>query len=187
MKRAICLLADGFEETEAVATIDVLRRAGCTVDLVSMSESRIVTGSHNIVLNADRTWDANLRDYDLLFLPGGQSGTNHLAADPRVLGIVREFYTQGKWVAAICAAPLVLAKAGILSDKRVTSYPDEKNGEIFRDANYQDELVVKDGNIITSRGVGTVLPFAFALVDALGLDSKPLKNAMLFHLVYPKE
>ncbi|TFG83544.1 MAG: DJ-1 family protein, partial [Erysipelotrichales bacterium] len=93
MKRVICLLADGFEETEAIATIDVLRRAGCTVDLVSMNETRTVISSHKIELRTDRTWNSNLRDYDMLFLPGGQPGTNNLAADPRVLGMVREFYT----------------------------------------------------------------------------------------------
>ncbi len=187
MQRVICLLADGFEETEAVATIDVLRRAGCAVDLVSMNDSCIVTGSHNIMLTADRTWDPHLLEYDLLFLPGGQPGSNHLAADPRVLGIVHEFYSQGKWVTAICAAPLVLAKAGILKGKNVTSYPNEKNHEIFRDAHYKEDFVVIDGNIITSRGVGTVLHFAYALVDALGLDSEPLKNAMLFNLDHPKQ
>lgn len=186
MKRVICLLADGFEETEAIATIDVLRRAGCTVDLVSMNESRTVVGSHKITLTADRTWNSNLRDYDLLFLPGGQPGTNNLAADPRVLGMVREFYTTGKWVTAICAAPMVLAKAGILFDKNVTSYPTENQADIFRDAHYLEDLVVKDGKIITSRGVGTVFHFAYALVDALGLKSEPLKKAMLFNLAHPK-
>jgi protein deglycase len=186
MKRVICLLADGFEETEAIATIDVLRRAGCTVDLVSMNENRTVTSSHKITLTADRTWNSNLRDYDLLFLPGGQPGTDHLAADPRVLGMVREFNNLGKWVTAICAAPAVLAKAGILEDKNVTSYPTDNQNEIFKDAHNQEDLVVRDGNIITSRGVGTVFLFAYALVDALGLKSEPLKKAMLYNLVHPK-
>jgi 4-methyl-5(b-hydroxyethyl)-thiazole monophosphate biosynthesis len=180
MQRILCLLADGFEETEAIATVDVLRRAGCLVDLVSMNDTRSVLSSHKIEVIADRTWDPDLRDYDLLFLPGGQPGTNNLAADPRVLGIVHEFHVQNKWVTAICAAPLVLAKAGILKGKRVTSYPTEKQNEIYKDAIYLENLVVKDGNIITSRGVGTVLDFAYTLVDALGIDSEPLKKAMLF-------
>jgi 4-methyl-5(b-hydroxyethyl)-thiazole monophosphate biosynthesis len=180
MKRILCLLADGFEETEAVATIDVLRRAGCLVDLVSMNDNRVVMGSHNIELIADRAWDPDLRDYDLLFLPGGQPGTNNLAADPRVLGIVHEYFVQNKWVTAICAAPLVLAKAGIIKGKRVTSYPTDKQNEIYADATYLEDLVVQDGNIITSRGVGTVLDFAYTLVEVLGIDSEPLKKAMLF-------
>jgi 4-methyl-5(b-hydroxyethyl)-thiazole monophosphate biosynthesis len=180
MKRVICILAEGFEETEAVATVDALRRAGCTVDLVSMNDTQKVTGSHNITLMADRTWNPDLRDYDLLFLPGGQPGTNNLAADPRVIGMVRAFFDQGKWVSAICAAPAVFAKAGILKNKKVTSYPTQHQAEIFKDAIYLEDVVVIDENIITSRGVGTVLPFAYALVDALGLDSEPLKNAMLF-------
>jgi 4-methyl-5(b-hydroxyethyl)-thiazole monophosphate biosynthesis len=129
---------------------------------------------------SDRTWDPDLRDYDLLFLPGGQPGTNNLAADPRVIGIVHEYFVQNKWVTAICAAPLVLAKAGILKGKRVTSYPTEKQNEIYKDAVYLEDLVVKDGKIITSRDVGTVLDFAYTLVDALGIDSEPLKKAMLF-------
>ena len=184
MKRVICLLADGFEETEAIATIDVLRRAGCTVDLVSMNATTTVTSSHKVTLTADRTWMPDLRDYDLLFLPGGQPGTDNLAADPRVLGMVREFCNLGKWVTAICAAPAVLAKAGILEHKNVTSYPNENQAEIFKGAHYLDNLVVRDGNIITSRGVGTVFHFAYALVDALGLKSEPLKKAMLFTMVH---
>jgi 4-methyl-5(b-hydroxyethyl)-thiazole monophosphate biosynthesis len=187
MKRVICLLADGFEETEAIATIDVLRRAGCTVDLVSMNASRTVVGSHRITLMADRTWNADLRDYDLLFLPGGQPGTDNLAADPRVLGMVREFHHAGKFVTAICAAPAVLAKAGILEDKNVTSYPTDNQNEIFKGARYKEDLVVQDGKIITSRGVGTVFHFAYALVDALELNSEPLKKAMLYTMVHPKE
>ena len=182
MKRILCLLADGFEETEAIATVDVLRRAGCFVDLVSMNSTPMVTSSHQIRLITDRIWNPDQRDYDLLFLPGGQPGTNNLSSDPRVLGMVQYFHTQGKWVTAICAAPAVLAKAGILKGKKVTSYPTEKQAELFKDSIYLEESVVVDGNIITSRGVGTVLPFAYALVDALGLDSEPLKTAMLFGL-----
>lgn len=180
MKKIVCLLADGFEETEAIATIDVLRRAGFQVDVVSVNSTELVTSSRKIRVLADRLWGPDLRDYDLLFLPGGQPGSNHLAADARVVGLVKDMYNQGKFVSAICAAPLVLAKAGILNGKKVTSYPVEAGNETFKNTDYREDPVVIDGNVITSRGVGTVLPFAYALVDVLGGDSGTLKEAMLY-------
>jgi 4-methyl-5(b-hydroxyethyl)-thiazole monophosphate biosynthesis len=186
MKKVICLLADGFEETEAIATIDVLRRAGLTVDLVSLNSSFYVTGSHKIKLTADRTWGPDLHDADLLFLPGGQPGSNHLAADPRVLGLVLDFNNQGKTIAAICAAPMVLAKAGVLQGKKATSYPSSKDVVVAGGADYREDFVVVDGNIITSRGVGTVMPFACTLVEALGIDSEPLKKSMLLEWTFEK-
>lgn len=182
MPKIACLLADGFEETEAVATIDVLRRAGFEVDLVALHDKK-VTSSHQIKLFADKHFE-DMDGYDALFLPGGQPGTNNLAAEPKVLDLLRAYHREGKLIAAICAAPTVLAKAGILDGKQVTSYPSSNDGRIFAQAAYREDVVVRDGNILTSRGVGTVLPFAYAFVEALGYDSTRLQETMLYTLVH---
>jgi len=141
-----------------------------------------VQGSHQITILADRLWGDDLIDYDMLFLPGGQPGTNHLMADARVIALVVEFNRQSKWIAAICAAPLVLALADIIEDRTITSYPDVNDGQVFAKAHYVNDEVVVDQHIITSRGVGTVLSFAMVCVDCLGGDSAALKKSVLYSL-----
>lgn len=178
MKKVVCLLADGFEETEALQTVDILRRANIHVDLIAIDQIQ-VTGSHHIKVIADGLLDSDLMEYDMLFLPGGQPGTNHLMADERVIEAVKKFNDSKKWLAAICAAPLVLDKAGVLEGKKVTSYPSVAK-DAFKKSTYLQKEVVLDGNIITSRGVGTVPAFAFTIVEMFGIDSQPLKDAMVF-------
>ncbi len=176
--KVAALLANGFEETEAITTIDILRRAGVHVDLVSIGE-KIVEGSHGIKLITDKPFE-KMNDYDALFLPGGQPGTNNLKADQRVLSLVQDYVSQNKWVAAICAAPLVLQEAGVLNQKTITSYPMGDPKPLFPTSHYSEELVVKDGKILTSRGVGTALNFGLAFVESLGLDSSSLQKSVLF-------
>ncbi len=176
--KVAALLANGFEETEAISVIDILRRANITVDLVSIKDE-VVESSHGIKLVADKLFE-DMNQYDALFLPGGQPGTNNLKADTRVLSLVQDYVSQNKWVVAICAAPLVLEEAGVLNQKAITSYPMGDPKTIFPDAHYSEELVVKDGKIITSRGVGTALYLGFAFVEALGLDSTQLQKSTLF-------
>ena len=173
-----CLLANGFEETEAVTVIDCLRRAGVVVDLVSIHDIH-VTGSHNITIVADKLFE-NMSDYDGLFLPGGQPGSTHLGNDERVLDIVREYVKQDKWVSAICAAPTVLAKANVIKGKHLTSYPTSNVNGAFDEAIYQDDLVVVDGKMVTSRAMGTALHLGIKLVQLLDLDSNKLSNSILF-------
>ncbi len=160
--RVLTLLAPGFEEIEAVTVIDILRRAGIQVLTASIAE-KVVTGSHNIPITADALLDEiTVEDYDACFLPGGQPGTRNLMADRRIIGLIRTFHDTKRFVTAICAAPTVLLKAGILEKRRVTSYPAER--EKFDPEYYKDETVVCDGHIVTSRGVGTAIPFALKLV-----------------------
>lgn len=173
-----CLLANGFEETEAVTVIDCLRRAGVVVDLVSIHDIH-VTGSHNITIVADKLFE-NMSDYDGLFLPGGQPGSTHLGNDERVLDIVREYVKQDKWVSAICAAPTVLAKANVIKGKHLTSYPTSNVNGTFDEAIYHDDLVVVDGKMVTSRAMGTALHLGIKLVQLLDLDSNKLSNSILF-------
>lgn len=173
-----CLLANGFEETEAITVIDCLRRAGVSVDLVSTHE-KSVTGSHNITVVADKLFE-DMGDYDGLFLPGGQPGSTHLGNDERVLELVRRYVNQDKWVSAICAAPTVLSKAGVIKGKHLTSYPTSNVNGVFDEAIYHEDLVVVDGKLVTSRSMGTALHLGIKLVEVLGLDSDKLAKSILF-------
>jgi 4-methyl-5(b-hydroxyethyl)-thiazole monophosphate biosynthesis len=174
---AVVLLAEGFEEIEAVTIVDVLRRAGITVTTAALGKSP-VTGSHGIALVADRSLDGiTVSDVDAVVLPGGMPGSRHLKEDARVLALLRSAANGGKTVAAVCAAPIALEAAGVLVGKRATSYP----GNELPSASYSEERVVIDGNVVTSRGPGTALEFSLALVEKLvGAETKDrLTRAML--------
>lgn len=171
MKRVLVLLAPGFEEIEAVTVIDILRRAGVDV-VVAGTAAGPIDGSHRISLIPDTTLTAASQGaFDMIVLPGGGEGTTHLRGDPRVAALIRHQIDQGKYVAAICAAPAVLADMGLLAQKRVTSYPtyqSELPGSI-----YCSERVVVDGRIVTSRSPGTAMEFALTLVELLaGRDER---------------
>lgn len=181
-ERILVPLASGFEEIEAVTVIDVLRRAGLPVILAGLSAGP-VTGSHGITVQTDCTLDqvdpASLR---MIVLPGGQPGTNHLKKDERVLALVRELERTGRDVAAICAAPMVLAQAGVLEGREATSHPSvrrELGGAKVR----EDRRVVRAGKVLTSQGPGTALEFALAIVaDLVGeARARELGASMLVH------
>ena len=179
MKKILVLLANGFEEGEMTIPVDVLRRAHFQVDLMSIG-SLEVTSSHGIKVIADRLWNEDT-SYDALLLPGGSPGTAHLTEDERVLALVRRYDHDEKYIFAICAAPSVLAKAGILKGRHVTSYPLENLETIFAMAHYHLEDVVIDQKLITSRGVGTAFQFAYAVANALGADVSALKRIMMYN------
>ena len=163
MKRTAILFAEGYEEVEALTVVDLLRRAKIGCDIVAVKESGEVTGSHGIRVGADKTLSQLvMEEYDGLILPGGLRGVNNLAADERVIDMLRRFAAAGRLTAAICAGPTVLAKAGLLQGRKACCYPgmeDELTGAVAC-----TESVVADGSIITSRGLGTAIPFALALV-----------------------
>ena len=169
MASALVPLADGFEEIEAFAPIDLLRRAGVTVTVASLSPHSHATGRSDIVVQTDRTLtEAMSKDYDLLFLPGG-AGTKFLRADERVRELVLKQHAAGRWLAAICAAPTVLNDCGLLAGRRYTAHysvatelPDILAGE----------KIVTDGKITTSRGAGTAIEFGLHLVALLAGKSK---------------
>ncbi|MBK8177754.1 MAG: DJ-1/PfpI family protein [Planctomycetes bacterium] len=164
--RVLVLLALGFEEVEAVTVVDVLRRAGAEVVLASLGTGP-VRGAHGISVAADAELAAvDGAGFDVLVLPGGQPGTRNLAADPRVLALVRDFAARGKTVGAICAAPSVLADAGVLTGRRVTSHPSVRAALVGAEV-LPDAAVVRSGSIVTSQGVGTALDFALELASLL--------------------
>ena len=163
MKKLSIFFADGCEEIEGLTVVDLARRAGIEIDGISIKEETRIWGSHKISFQADFSMSqVDWEDYDGIILPGGLPGTTNLGADERVIKLVRDFAAAGKLVAAICAAPSVLAKAGILSGKRATSNPGfaDKMG----DCDYLTDKVVRDGNIITSRAMGTAFAFGLAIV-----------------------
>ncbi|MBI5432901.1 MAG: DJ-1/PfpI family protein [Planctomycetes bacterium] len=180
--RVLVPLADGFEEIEAITIIDTLRRAGLAVTTAGL-RSTVVDGAHGITVHADATFDeVDPTTFDMLVLPGGMPGTSNLAEDERVLAAVRRVHAMGKHLAAICAAPTVLAKAGVISRTPVTCYPG-------CEANLGDAVVrpgqrvVKSGKLLTSRGPGTALDFSLALVEELcGAEkAQELGRAMIAH------
>lgn len=169
MPSVLVILADGFEELEAFAPVDLLRRGDVEVTVASLNENRHATGRSGITAHADVALSAvQGRLFDLVFLPGG-AGVKHLRADARVREIVLQHHTAGRWLAAICAAPTVLHDCGLLTGRRYTAHfsvADELR-EILA-----GERVVTDGRITTSRGAGTAVEFGLHLVGLLVSPAK---------------
>ncbi|MEK6775592.1 MAG: DJ-1 family glyoxalase III [bacterium] len=179
MAKVVLILADGFEEVEAVSIVDVLRRAGIEVVMAGLHAGP-VTSARSVKVIPDNLVDAiRADDFDMLVLPGGQPGADNLNADGRVMALIRDFHKKGKLIGAICAAPYVLANAGVLEGKRATSYPSYKHrlGAAF----YEEKAVVEDGDVLTSRGPGTALCFGLAIVVRLAGKDKAdqIRESML--------
>jgi len=165
MPQVLIPLAQGCEELEAVTIIDLLRRAGIIVVSAGLDDQP-VKASRGVALIPDTTLDQALtQEFDMLVLPGGQPGTDNLKADPRIIALLQKMAQAGKYTCAICAAPAVLAAAGLLDGKRATSYPGSLAGT--GNVTLSTAPVVKDGNIITSRGPGTAMDFALDLGETL--------------------
>jgi len=174
-KKVLVPLAPGFEEIEAITSIDVLRRAGIEVVTVSLN-SIDVKGAHNIPIIADkRIKQIKIEEFDGILLPGGMPGAKNLKENSQILKFVRQINENKLMVAAICAAPMVLETAGILENINATSYPSFKKE--VPSCNYKEERVVKDGNIITSRGAGVALEFALEVVEYL--EGKKVKEDLI--------
>lgn len=168
--RVMVAFADGFEEIEALTVVDVLRRVGIAVDMVGVVGS-VITGAHGVRMMADKKLrDIKAEEYDGIVLPGGSPGYINLGRSSALLEIVKKMNAKGKLVAAICAAPSVLAKAGILENKKATIYPGMEKEIPYP----RGDKVVVDGNVITSQGPGTALEFALRIVEALAGKEKAL-------------
>ena len=183
MAKVAVILANGFEEIEALTVVDVLRRANISCDMVGFEEQ--VTGSHDIQVTADRVFDGDLSDYDLLVLPGGMPGSANLRDNQALISEIQAFNQEGKKISAICAAPIALHQAGVLKDKHFTCYDGVQ--EQIADGIYQKETVVVDGNLTTSRGPSTALAFAYELVEQLGGDAERLRVGMLYRDVFENQ
>lgn len=172
------LLADGFEELEAITIIDILRRANISVKSVSVSGDNLVVGAHDISVKSDMSIDKlNVSDFEMIVLPGGLKNAQTLATDPKTQEILKEFNAHNKKLGAICAAPLALDSAGVLKDS-FTCYTGMQ-GEIKSSSYNATDNVVKDQNIITSKGPATAMEFALEVAKVLGVDIHPLKQQLL--------
>ena len=167
MANVLIPLAQGCEELEAVTIIDLLRRADIKVITASLDESP-VTASRGTVIVADTTLDQVLdQEFDMVVLPGGLPGADHLNADDRIHQLLQRTANNNKYIAAICAAPKVLASAGLLENKKATAYPGVLEALELENTEVTTAVVQQDGNIFTSRGPGTAMDFALELISCL--------------------
>ena len=174
------MLADGFEEIEALTVVDILRRAKLEVKMVSVYNTRYVVGSHNIAVTADIMFDEIDDNYQMIVLPGGMPGTTNLKNNKKLETLLIDAYKKNKYLAAICAAPMVYGELGFLSGKKATCFPSFEKYLI--DAKCCLDSVCHDGIMITSRGAGTAHKFAFKIVEILkdSATADTLRDGMLY-------
>ena len=163
MTKIAVVFAEGFEEIEALSPVDVFRRAGFDCSMLGLESG-------------------NFDEYDLVVLPGGMPGSTNLRDHEGLITALQARNKAGKYIAAICAAPIVLNRAGLLEGRKFTCFPGVE--EQIASGEHQTDLVVVDGNIITSRGAGTALAFAYALVDLLGGDGQQLAHTMVYDRLF---
>ena len=166
MAKVYEFLANGFEEVEALAPVDILRRGGVEVKMVSITGNNLVESSHGVVIKADLLFEdiTDFSDADLLMLPGGMPGSKNLNEHDGVRNALKEQFEKGKRVAAICAAPLVLASVGLLKGKKATIYPGMES-YLGEDAEYTGVLVQEDGNVTTGAGPAASFPYGYKLLS----------------------
>jgi 4-methyl-5(b-hydroxyethyl)-thiazole monophosphate biosynthesis len=166
MKKIFVHFADGFEEIEGIAPVDILRRAGCEVTMVSVTGKKEVTSSRGVKVVTDKLFEEmNYADADMLVLPGGMPGSKNLDEHKGLKGVIIDAHKKGKWIAAICAAPMVLGHLGLLKGKKATCFPGHEADLIG--ATFTNAAVEKDGNIITAKGAGVSVKFGLTLVEVL--------------------
>ncbi|MEG1580480.1 MAG: DJ-1/PfpI family protein [Bacteroidaceae bacterium] len=181
MKIIHLFLATGFEETEAIQIVDIIRRAGLEIHTVSITDSKQVLSSHDILITADELIaEANLEESQLFILPGGMPGATNLSKCDALRSAIITHFNTGKLISAICAAPLVYGLMGLLEGKRATCYPGFE--EYLKGAQCTGSLVEIDGNIITGKGPAAAMPFAFALVERLA--GKELTDSVKAGMLY---
>lgn len=178
MAHIVVFFAEGFEEIEGLATVDILRRAGHLVEMVGI-QGKEVTGSHEIKVHMDDDLSTYYwRDVDALVLPGGLPGATNLRDSQLLIDKLQEASNNGKLIAALCAAPIVLYRAGLLKGKHFTCYPGVQQ-EIHQ-GNYTGALVEVDGKLITGCGPAATFEFAYKIAEALGTDTAKLREGMQY-------
>lgn len=181
MSRVAVFFATGYEEIEALTVVDILRRAGEEITMVSITDERSVTSSHGVEVTMDKTLsEINFDETDVIVLPGGMPGTKNLEACGELMEQVDAFVKAGKIVAAVCAAPSILGHRGHLKGKKACSFPTMESQ--LEGADVKQEPAVIDGNIITGRGMGAAIPFGLAILEKL--QGKEAADAMGKSIVY---
>ncbi len=184
MKKAVIFLAEGYEEVEMLTVVDMLRRAGIEIKMAAIAQNLCVTGSHGVTIKADEMFeDADFKEADMLILPGGMPGVKNLLKCGPLGEKLVEFNNDGKFIAAVCAAPSVLGALGILKGKTATCYPGFEDKLVG--AKYVKRPTAVDGNIITSRGMGTCIEFAAAIITAL--ESREKAEEVKTKIIYNDE
>lgn len=167
---------EGYEEVEALTVVDLCRRAGLEIDMISISDDRTVTSSHGVTVAMDKVLkDVNFQEYTMLILPGGMPGTKNLEACAPLMEQLDNFYHSGKWVAAICAAPSILGHRGYLKGRKATCYPGFESQLEGAQVTYTPAET--DGNVITGRGMGCAIPFALSIIEVLKEKAEADKQA----------
>lgn len=183
MPKVAVVFADGCEEVEGLSVVDVLRRLNVTCDMIGLT-SKKVDGDHHIELTCDKVVDDSLLDYDLVAFPGGMTGSANLRDNQKLRDLMVKRHAEGKWDAAMCAAPRALARYGVLKDANYTVYPgiDKECQKDDPSAHFSERITVTDQKhkILTSRGPATAWAFAYTIAEALGVDTKQLKQGMLY-------
>lgn len=181
MTDALIFLAPGYEEVEMLTVVDMVRRAGLTIDMVSITDSLEVTSSHNVTIKADKLFkDADFDSAKMIILPGGIPGTPNLLAYKPLTDKIIEFKENGKLLSAVCAAPTVYGELGILKENKATCYPGMEAK--LNCAKHLEEPVVIDGQFTTSRGMGTCIEFAGAIIERL--KDKETAEDVKYKIVY---
>lgn len=185
MAQALIFLAPGYEEVEMLTVVDLLRRSHISIDMVSITDSLEVTSSHNVTIKADKLFqDADFDEADMIILPGGIPGTPNLLAYQPLTDKIKEFASQKKWLSAVCAAPTIYDELKLFEGRKATCYPTF--AEKLTDAVYVKQPVVVDDIFITSRGAGTTIEFAAAIVERFaGKDiAKEVLEAIIYQDAY---
>lgn len=176
MEKAIAIFADGMEESEGLIVVDMLKRAGFQVDIVSIKDDLMVESSHHIKIMCDKTMkEADFDSADLIFLPGGKQGTENIAACEPLAEKIREFDKAGKRLSAVCAAPSVYGRMGLLKGRKATCYPGFES--YLKGAEYTGSRVETDGHFTTSKGMGTCIDLAKELISLFMGEEKALAVA----------
>lgn len=181
MSKVCVFFAEGYEEIEALTVVDILRRGNIDVDMVSVTGAKSVTGSHNITVEMDKLFEeVDFDKTDMIVLPGGGPGTKGLEATEALMKQVDAFYEKGKYIAAICAAPSIFGYRGILNGRKACSYPTFESH--LEGADVSKEPVTVSDNVITSRGMGTALPFALKLLALFAGEeaAQQMKETIVF-------
>ncbi|EKW98864.1 DJ-1 family glyoxalase III [Ligilactobacillus saerimneri] len=184
MPKVAVIFADGCEEIEGLSVVDVLRRLQVSCDMVGLDDIHVM-GAHDIALTCDKVVGDDLLTYDMVVLPGGSGGAQRLRDSAQLQHLMQTRSEAGQWNAAMCAAPIALARYGLLTDTTFTMYPGMKDDIASETpgARFSEDMVVvdQDHKILTSRGPATALAFAFGIAEVLGVDPAPQKEAMLWN------
>lgn len=177
MAKVAVFMAKGYEEGETLTIVDILRRAGLTCHTFYF-DTPIVEGMHHMFVKADKPFGDEVKDYDMIVLPGGRPGGQNLKENPEVIKMVQYFNDNNKLIAAMCSGTVVLSDAGVITGKKVTGYTgyaEKLIGGIF-----QEDVVVYDQNIVTSQGPATPYPFAFKIAEVFGVDTSEMRYRLMY-------